>query len=246
MINYSHKFAMKLNNEMLPYEAKFNLKLDEDKYYVIRFDGVKMTKHFLGKEEARVPFFKTMKQTLADFMLENPNLKFAYSYADEISVFLSKEALEEYEYRIEKILSVYSSQLGFIFSVNAVKNNLELDDKIRCFDCRIIELEDLKKVRDYFASRQAFQISSHFLRLKYQYLPDFVRTNTNDIYNELMKKGIYYDKLTKAERYGILWVEDCFQIVYEFLADLNKLYKQLQLDSKYVYMKKLEKRKKYV
>ena len=138
MINYSHRFAMKLNSEMLPKEAKYNITLDQNKYYVLRFDGVKMTKNFLSKEELRVPFFKTMKNTISEFMSLNSNLKFAYSYADEISVLLTKEALDEYEYRLEKIISIYSSQLGFIFGMSSNKYDLNIESKIRCFDCRVI------------------------------------------------------------------------------------------------------------
>ena len=243
-MNYTHKYAMQLNEEIVSHEDTYNIILDSDKLYVLRFDGVRMTKNFLGNPDSRTPFFKTMKDTLQCFMENNLNLKFAYSFSDEISIFLTKEVLEEYKYRLEKIISIYSSQIGFIFGAKAIKNKLNLDGKIRAFDCRIIEFDNIYEVREYFVSRQVFQISSHFLRLKYQYVPKLKATNTEIIKVNLKSHGIDYDKFSKAEKYGFLYVEDCFQQAYEFLEDREKLMRQLELDPKYVYMKKLEKRKK--
>lgn len=237
MINYSHKFAMKINRKMLPYEVKYNLVLNPEKYYIIRFDGVKMTKNFLGKPEKVDIFLKTMYDSIQGFMINNPNLKFAYSYSDEISILLSKEVLKEFAYRIEKILSIYSSQLGFIFAVKAKENGLNMEDQIRCFDCRIIELKNFDLVYEYFISRQVFQISSHFLRLKYQHTPTLNSTNTNDIYDALLKKGINYDKFSKQEKYGIIWVGQDFLEPYEFMTNSKKLQEQLLLNPKFIYSK---------
>ena len=243
-MNYTHKYAMQLNEEIVSHEDTYNIILDGDKLYVLRFDGVRMTKNFLGKPEARIPFFKTMKETLKCFMENNLNLKFAYSFSDEISILLTKEVLEEYNYRLEKIISIFSSQMGFIFGSVAAKNNLDLDGKIRSFDCRIIEFDNLYEVREYFISRQVFQISSHFLRLKYQYCPKLKATNTDIIKNTLLKYDVDYDKISRSERYGILYIEDCYQYSYEFLEDREKLMRQLEIDPKFVYMKKLEKRRR--
>ena len=243
-MNYTHKYAMQLNEEIVSHEDTYNIILNTEKIYVLRFDGVKMTKNFLGNPDARTPFFKTMKETLQRFMEHNVNLKFAYSFSDEISILLSKEVLEEYKYRLEKILSIFSSQIGFIFASVAVKNNLNLDGKVRSFDCRIVEFDNMYEVREYFVSRQVFQISSHFLRLKYLHCPKLKATNTDIIKNVLLSKGIDYDKFSRSEKYGFLYIEDCYQHSYEFLEDRDKLMKQLELDSKFVYMKKLEKRRK--
>ena len=104
-MNYTHKYAMQLNEEIVSHEDTYNIILDSQKLYILRFDGVRMTKNFLGNPELRTPFFKTMKEMLQKFMENNLNLKFAYSFSDEISILLSKEVLEEYDYRLEKIIS---------------------------------------------------------------------------------------------------------------------------------------------
>lgn len=245
-MNYTHKYAMQLNEEIVSHEDTYNIILDSQKLYILRFDGVRMTKNFLGNPDLRTPFFKTMKELLQKFMENNLNLKFAYSFSDEISILLSKEVLEEYDYRLEKIISIYSSQLGFLFGSVATKNNLNLDGKIRSFDCRIIEFDNMYEVREYFVSRQVFQISSHFLRLKYQYVPKLKATNTDIIKVNLKSHGVDYDKMSRNEKYGLLYVEDCYQHSYEFLENRDKLMHQLELDPKFVYMKKLEKRKNNV
>lgn len=228
MANYTHKFAMELDERVSFHEEQYNLILDEKKYYVLRFDGVKMTKNFLSKPEMRKTFFKTIRESITSFMNNNEGLNFAYSFSDEISVFLSDKVLKEYDYRLQKIISILSSQLGFIFGANAYRNRLDLDNKIRCFDCRIIEFDELESVKDYFVSRQVFQISSHFLRLKHSYIKDFIGNNTNVINNKLKQVGVYYEKLPKAERYGLIWVNGEFIIPYEFIENEDILLSQLK------------------
>lgn len=47
-------------------------------------------------------FFKTMRQTMQLLFNQEPKLKFAYSYSDEISILLEESVLNDYDYRLEK------------------------------------------------------------------------------------------------------------------------------------------------
>lgn len=221
-------------------EEKYDITLDKDKVYVLRFDGVHMTKNFLGKQEFKIPFLKTMSQTLSLVMNEHKELKFAYSYSDEISIVLEDTILEKYEYRLEKIISIFTSELSMAFFKSAQEQMLPLGGKLRSFDCRIIELEDINELKKYFISRQAFSISCHLARLRYQYLGANFPDNSDLIIEELLKYGIDYYKINKKERYGIIWANKTLLAAYEFVAATPVLYHQILGDDtrKYVPYKK--------
>lgn len=239
-MNYSHRYAMKLNSGMIINEEKYNVMLTENKRYVLRFDGVHMTKNFLGKPEFKIPFLQTMSQTLALVMSEHKELKFAYSYSDEISILLEDEVLEKYNYRLEKIISIFTSELSMAFFMSAQQNMLPLGGKLRSFDCRIIELEDINELKKYFISRQAFSISCHLARLRFQYLGADFPDNSDLIINKLLNYGIDYFKINKKERYGIIWANKMLLPAYEFSQATPVLYHQLLGDDtrKYVPYKK--------
>lgn len=226
-MNYTHGQALKLNKFMLPYEAKYNYVFNEGKYYILRLDGVHMTRNFIGKPEMRKAFMQTMKTTIQLFMQQNKAFRFAYSYSDEISLLLSTEAAESVEYRLEKLISIYSSKITCAFCMSSSKTGLSLDDKIRSFDCRLLEFETEDEVCRYFKARQAFQISSHFIHLSNEYLNRERITATSKTIEKLKTRGIFYEKLGREERYGILWVDKGFQIPYEFHAESKKLFFQL-------------------
>lgn len=226
-MNYTHGQALKLNKFMMPYEAKHNYNLDKGKFYILRLDGVHMTRNFIGKPEMKKAFLQTMKTTIQLFMQQNKAFRFAYSYSDEISLLLPIEAVEKVEYRLEKLISIYCSKITCAFCMSASKNGLILDDKIRSFDCRLLEFETADEISRYFMARQAFQISSHFIYLSNVYLNREKVVSTGKTIEKLREKGVFYEKLSREERYGILWVDKCFQIPYEFHANPKKLFCQI-------------------
>lgn len=226
-MNYTHGQALKLNRFMQQYEEKYNYTFDKGKFYILRLDGVHMTRNFIGKPEVRKHFMQTMKLTLRLFMQQNKEFRFAYSYSDEISLLVPKEAAERVEYRLEKLLSIYSGKITCAFCMAAFQNGLPLDDKIRSFDCRLIEFETEDEVRRYFMARQAFQISSHFIYLSNAYLDGKRITSTDITIEELKKKGVFYETLSREERYGILWADKDFQTPYEFHDNPKKLMWQI-------------------
>ena len=64
MKSYSHAKAEKINNEFKKYEYKYDLTLKDDKEYIIRFDGVGMTKAFMSKPELKQSFLFSMKEAI--------------------------------------------------------------------------------------------------------------------------------------------------------------------------------------
>ncbi len=229
---YTHRKAEKLNEKLHPFEQRYDILLDKGKNYILRLDGVNMTKNFLGKKDVRSLFLKTMRQTMQLLFNQEPKLKFAYSYSDEISILLEESVLNDYDYRLEKIVSIYTSKITAAFYLAASKNQLPLYDRLRSFDGRIIGLDE-RQLKDYFVSRQAFAISSHLIRLKNQHLPDLPSTNSKKIIATLKEKGIIYEEIPKEERYGLLWVNDGFQMPYEFKAFEGRFYFQLNQRQNY-------------
>ena len=79
MMFYSHAMAEQMNKDIKAYEDNYNLVLNEDKLYVLRFDGVGMTKAFMGNDEMKKTFLYTMKDTVYFFMKQELEIRFAYS-----------------------------------------------------------------------------------------------------------------------------------------------------------------------
>ena len=111
-MNYTHKYAMQLNEEIVSHEDTYNIILDSQKLYVLRFDGVKMTKNFLGNPDSRTPFFKTMKETLQCFM-EN-NLNNTLTYAECTDLVLSIIFYDTWDGKLPEVLTSdsLSSMIG--------------------------------------------------------------------------------------------------------------------------------------
>lgn len=220
---YSHAKAEKMNNEFKKYEAAYDLTLKEDKEYIIRFDGVGMTKAFMGKPELKKSFLFSMKEAIEKLMINENDLFFAYSYSDEVSIYLEKETILRYKNRLEKLISILSSKLTAAFYIAAANHNLDLSLQLRAFDARIIELDSINLVIDYFVCRQAFAISSHLIFLRNKHLDNYYITDSLNIINGLKAKGIDYDSISRSERLGLLFINKEYQVVFEFLADKKRL-----------------------
>lgn len=233
MKNYSHGYAVAINRKYKLLESKYDLNLDNDKKYILRFDGVKMTKTFMSEEKNKTIFLKTMSDTIEIFMLEFPELSFCYSYCDEISLLLNDNILTKYSYRTQKLLSILTGALSVSFYKSALKNELDLNDKTWSFDGRIIELDNNDDVLGYFIARQAYAISSHLLSLARTHLKLNTLKSVPDLLQKLKKAKIDYDKIPNKIKYGIVWAGKELQPSYEFTERKERLTHQL-FDENYV------------
>ena len=208
-------------------EEKYNLKLKKDKYYIIRFDGKNMTAAFKIKHKPiNEPFFNTMEATFTNFCKSSmPNILFAYSFSDEISILIkSSKNSDAINNRIEKLLSLLAGKLALLFYKNARKYKLDLMGKDWLFDARVIELEQ-QEVVDYFISRQAFAIDKYIMQLKGEHKIDYRLNTSQEVLSELKKLGVNYDTLPVNYRYGLIYAKqkDCNS--FEFDANKSLLQK---------------------
>lgn len=87
--NYSYGYAKKLYQTFKMKEEEFDIKLEKDRFYIIRFDGSGMTAGFKIKGMAiNKKFFDTMKNTFYEFCESTENVIFGYSFSDEISILI--------------------------------------------------------------------------------------------------------------------------------------------------------------
>lgn len=230
--NYTYPYALQEYSDFKNYEKKYNYRLKNNVYYIIRFDGKEMTKDYKIKKQAiNVPFFNTMKETFLQFCSHKPNIIFAYSFSDEISILIRGDENEDSDHlRIEKILSLYASELSLKFYVNAKKFNLKLKQD-SLFDARIIEIED-EMILKYFTARQAFAIIKYLSRLKTQYQINQQFKSSKVIISELRNKNIYYNQLPKEYRYGFYYsAKDKIIDSFEFKRNIKRL-KELMISIK--------------
>lgn len=253
MYNYSHKYAENINNKFKDNEIKYNVFLENNKYYVLRLDGVKMTKSFVGSDKNRKIFYKTMKNTIELFFESEVELFTCYSYSDEISFILNDEFLKKYDYRIEKILSIATSKITSAFYISANKNNLDVSGKLQAFDARILEFNKEEEIIDYIIARQAYAISSNLLSLKFKYLSNDVKNNAYSITSALIEKNIFYEQINKNEKFGILFINKMENYIFEFKNNEDKLNKMIflslknNIDNKNKYISnKVKKRSNYL
>ncbi|MCL2598762.1 MAG: tRNA(His) guanylyltransferase Thg1 family protein [Firmicutes bacterium] len=152
---YSYGFAKGQCGKRKQYEIKTTIKATD--YCVLRFDGVEMTKSFKVPREKRQMhynknFVQLMKNTALELFEFLPSSVFLYQFSDEISLLIDTKQIENnYDNRIEKLLSILSSKASVIF------NRLHGEQKDFCFDGRVILLPQ-DKIADYFECRQSFAI----------------------------------------------------------------------------------------
>lgn len=225
-MNYTHKQAVRNYKTLKIYESKYDNCVDKKSFYFIRLDGVKMTKSYLRNDKKA--FLYTFRKMIELFMQENPDFKVCYSYADEVSIYIPDLILKKYEYRIEKIISIFSSKITAAFYIAANEIGLELKTLLCSFDARLISLPDFNTVIKYIEARQMFNITRHLLLLNNQYLKDNTLVTSNDIIIALEKKGFIYEKVNRHERYGLLWVDDRFIKCFEFKENEKYLIELLQ------------------
>lgn len=217
---YSYGYAKSLNKVFKLKEEEFNITLEKDCYYIIRFDGKNMTAGFKIKGKAiNTKFFDTMRNTFYEFCKSTLNVIFAYSFSDEISILIKGDGKKSDNNRIEKLLSLLSARLALMFQSNSQKNKLDLKNKYWLFDARIIKLTS-EEVVEYFLARQAFAIDKYIMQLKGEYKIDYKMNTSQIVLAQLKEKGIDYEKLPLDYRYGLLYAIVGFQKSFEF--DTNK------------------------
>lgn len=229
-MDYTHKQAVRNYKDLKVYESRYDNCIDKKSFYFIRLDGVKMTKSYLKNDKK--PFLYTFRRMIELFMNENPDFKICYSYADEVSIFIPDSILKKYEYRLEKIISIYSSKITAAFYIAANEIGLELKTLLCSFDARLISLPDFYTVIKYIEARQMFNITRHLLLLNNQHLKNKNLVISSDIINELAKIGFIYEKVNRHEKYGILWVDDKYVKCFEFKENEKYL---IELLKKYIY-----------
>ncbi len=222
-IVYSYGYALRQYKEFKDKEKKYNLKLQQGKYYVIRFDGKGMTKAFkIKKQSINTKFFRTMKYTFNEFCKANNNILFAYSFSDEISILIYGNSKVDDMNRIEKLLSLMSCKLALLFYKYAKKNQLDLKNEDWLFDARIIELEK-QEVINYFISRQAFAIDKYIMQLRSEHNIGQELNNSQKVIDKLRNLGINYDALPKEYRYGLIYSSSNQVETFEFYENKELL-----------------------
>lgn len=207
---YSYGYALEINKPFKANEEQFNYKLKNGKYYIIRFDGKEMTAGFKEKGKAiNNKFLAVMKSVLIEFCQIN-DIRFAYSFSDEISILVrgnnkgKKEKKLEDDQRIEKLLSIYSGQLSLLFQKCSQENNLDLQNKLWVFDARIIELDKID-VYGYFKARQAFCIDKFLTQFKGENKIDYKLHTSSAIIDALNKMGILYQDVPNDYKYVLVY-----------------------------------------
>lgn len=216
---YSYGYAWSLYKTLKVKEEEFNVTLEKDCFYTIRFDGKKMTAGFKIKDKAiNAKFFDTMRNTFYEFCKSTRNVIFAYSFSDEISILIKGDGKKSDNNRIEKLLSLLSAKLALMFQSNSQKNKLDLKNKYWLFDARIIKLTS-EEVVEYFLARQAFAIDKYIMQLKGEYKIDYKMNTSQIVLAQLKEMGIDYEKLPPEYRYGLFILKK----VYMRLLNLRKI-----------------------
>ena len=227
--NYSYPSADRHYSTYKKLEQEFNIILEADSYYIVRFDGKGMTKDYKQNNHTMdVNFYKTMKETFKTFCQSKKNILFAYSYSDEISILIkgtsSKKSIHS---RLEKILSLYSSELSILFYKTAIKNNLNLKSSI--FDARLIKVKK-ENIGKYFCLRQEYAICDFLQQLRDKHkISDSIK-QAKDIINELKKKKVYYYNHPAEYRFGIVYSPQRKIPPFEFAKNLDALEKIIDID----------------
>lgn len=221
---YSYDYAQKKYGPFKQKEEQFDIKLEQNFYYVIRFDGKEMTKGFKIKRQAiNKSFFDTMDATFNEFCKTTNITLFGYSFSDEISILIRRSSDDEDDFnRVEKLLSLLSSKLSLIFYRNAQKNNLDLHGKDWIFDARLLQLKE-QEVVNYFLARQAYAIDKYIMQLKTEYGVNYKFKTSKKVLTKLHNLGIKYENLPAQYRYGLIYSPTIQQISFEFDANQSLL-----------------------
>ena len=192
-MEYSYqKIEKKYNKDFKKNEKGFDHILSSQAYYIIRFDGMGMTKRFRPQKELfDLHFVNSIKETFSVFCKNHDQqIKFGYQCNDEISVLIKsiKQGKENTYNRVEKLLSLFASEISVLFDrhFRGDENN---QNELNIFDARIFRISE-KKILEYFCLRQAFGIEHITTRMR----------NLKKNVNKDEHPDVYYGSIFKASR----------------------------------------------
>ena len=137
------------DKKMRAYEESLDQFVLPDMYIVVRLDGRGFTK--MTKKRFEKPFdirFREMMLQVTKELIENSGFKIIYGYtqSDEISLLF-----DPYENSFGRKVRKINSTLAGIASAKA---SMILGELVT-FDCRVVPLPNMDRVKDYFLWRQA-------------------------------------------------------------------------------------------
>ena len=149
--------AISLSDRMKEYESQTQMKVIKKLPVIIRLDGRKFSKFTKGFEKPFDTDLSVIFQIVAlELRKRVDNVKFIYSQSDEISLLLTDwDHTKEidvgrtdtwYDYRVQKMVSVISSEATVIF-------NRELTKYINTYETLVNSDEVVPEKRPYYKSR---------------------------------------------------------------------------------------------
>ncbi|MDE6241053.1 MAG: tRNA(His) guanylyltransferase Thg1 family protein [Anaeroplasmataceae bacterium] len=227
--NYTYPSAKRNYSKYKNMENEFNILLKEDSYYIVRFDGKGMTREYRQENHSiNAIFFKTMKKVFKTFCENNSNIIFGYCFSDEVSILIKgasgKKAITS---RVEKILSLYASELSVLFYKTAKENQLEVKSSL--FDARILKVEK-ENIISYFCTRQEFAICNFLQLLRDKHKIDRNIIQSSRIIKELNKKNVHYYNQPAEYRFGLAYSPKQKILSFEFVNNLNVLESLISLE----------------
>lgn len=169
MPNYSYTYAKSTYDKLVQYEISIQVPpIADDESLIIRLDGKGLTSRFKTDDELFLSdFHLAMRRILENFPKYCRDVKFAYSFKDEISFLLDKEQITKskcFANRVEKVLPFISGFISAMFSQYISKKLKSFPTEAFTFDARMIIIPT-SMIKDYFHSRQAFAMSSFIDRI---------------------------------------------------------------------------------
>ena len=146
------------DKKMRSYEESLDQIIPEDIYIVARLDGrsfTKLTKETVGFDAPFDERFRNLMVDTTKYLIENSGFQILYGYtqSDEISL-LFKKTDNTFGRKVRKINTTLAAEASVAF--NKFYQNLHgvPSGIMATFDCRVIPLPNLEKVKDYFLWRQ--------------------------------------------------------------------------------------------
>ena len=221
---YSYGYALDCYKQFKDKEKEFERRLKVGNYYIMRFDGKGMTADFKVKKLAiNQQYFDIMKETFYQFVKMYPKIVFAYSFSDEVSILFKASKDDDFS-RMQKLLSLLSSQLSVCFNKVAAKCGIEKEAGW-IFDARIINVT-WGEALDYFRARQAFAIDKFIMQTKGEYGINFKLNKSSEVLKALSEIGIDYNNFENEKKYGLVYSFNKEVNAFEF-DDNIELLKQL-------------------
>lgn len=222
-------FSDPLGDRMKEYEAKFSLKLDKDKPWIVRLDGhhfSKFTKGFKKPFDER--FSNVMTKTTCDLVKEFiPTL--AFTQSDEITLVFPALPLDSpseqiYGGRVSKIVSLMASfcavRFNFYLALEEFDPNTEkgIYEKskaaIAYFDARAFSIENEVEAaqnvlwRSYVDYRRNSILNLGFAHFSHKEMHGWA---TVQVLENLEKKGISWNTYPDHYRFGVFVKKSTYQ-----------------------------------